>query len=205
MLLSLKLPFREMSSKLDIIMKELIKMPLIIVMGLPGTGKSLLALELSRTLSGKQIYISTDIVRRHLFDFSHHQYEPFGDKLYTQEKRDLVYNSLNLIVDILLSQKLSVIVDGTFYSQIKRIPLIKICQRLNQKLIIIKTICSEDIIKQRIKERKAQEENTSDADFDIYLEIKERFEPIDTPHLEINTGKDLSIILEEVRTYIDNF
>ncbi len=194
-----------MSSKLDTTMKELVQMSLIMITGLPGTGKTFLAKKLTKSLPCQYIYISTDRVRRNLFDFSHHQYVPFGDKLYTQEKRDLVYNALYLIIDILLSQKLSVIVDGTFYSQIKRQPLFSICQRLNQKLFIIETMCSEDIIKQRIKERKIKEKNTSDADFDIYLEIKERFEPIITPHLEINTGKDLSIIIEEVRTYIDNF
>lgn len=173
--------------------------------GLPGTGKTYLALNLIESLLHHYIYLSTDNIRRNLFDFSHHQYVPFGDKLYTQEKRDLVYNALYLITDILLTQQLSVIVDGTFYSQTKRQPLFTICQRLNQKLIIIKTICSEDKIKQRIQGRKTQVENTSDADFNIYMEIKERFEPIIPPHLEINTEKNLPLILKEVKAYIDSF
>ncbi len=186
-------------------MRELVQMPLIMIMGLPGTGKTYLAKELSKSLPHQYIHISTDKVRRNLFNFSHHQYVPFGDELYTQEKRDLVYNALYLIVDIFLSQKLSVIVDGTFYSQMKRQPLFKICQRLNQELIIIRTICSEDTIKQRIQERKIQGGDASDADFNIYLEIKDRFEPIPAPHLVIDTGKNLSIMLQEVRTYIENF
>ncbi len=175
------------------------------ILGLPGTGKTSLAKELSQSLSDSPIYVSTDIVRRKLFDFSHHHYLPFGDKLYTNEKRDLVYNALYLIVEILLSQKHSVIVDATFYSQGKRQPLIKICQRLNQKLIVIKTTCSEDIIKQRIQKRKIQNDNASDADFNIYLEIKEMFEPVINPHFKVNTGKELSIILQEVQNYIDDF
>lgn len=178
-------------------------MPLIVILGLPGTGKTYLATELSK--SNPYIYLSTDRVRRTLFDFSHHQYVPFGDKLYTQDKRDLVYNALYLIVDILLGQKLFVMVDGTFYSQTKRQPLFKICKQLNQKCFIIKTTCSEDLVKKRIQERKSQSNNASDADFDIYLEIKDRFEPIDTPHLEIDTGKELSIILKEVTSYIADF
>ncbi len=180
-------------------------MPLIMILGLPGTGKSFLAEELSRSLSENPIYISTDLVRRHLFDFSHHQYEPFGSKLYSQEKRDLVYNALYLIVEILLNQKLTLILDGTFYSQSKRQPLIKICQRLNQKLIIIRTVCSEETIKQRIYERKKRGDNSSDADFNIYLEIKERFETIHHPHLIIDTEKEIQHILQDVRTYIANF
>ncbi len=180
-------------------------MPLIVIMGLPGTGKSFLAEELSRSLLENPIYISTDLVRRYLFDFSHHQYEPFGSKLYTQEKRDLVYNALYLIVEILLNQKLTLVLDGTFYSQIKRQPLYRICERLNQKLILIRTVCSEEIIKQRIQERKLSGDNTSDADFNIYLEIKGRFEIIDHPHLIIDTEKEIQNILQDVRTYIENF
>ncbi|MFX0206131.1 MAG: AAA family ATPase [Candidatus Hodarchaeota archaeon] len=180
-------------------------MTLIIILGLPGTGKSYLAEALLKSLPNPPIYFRTDKIRRTLFDFSHHQYVPFGDKLYTQEKRDLVYNALYLVVEVLLGQKLSVIVDGTFYAQTKRAPLIKICQKLNQKYFIIKTICAEDLVKQRIHKRRTQNDNASDADFDIYLEIKDRFETIDAPHLEIDTGKDLKIVLKEVTSYIDNF
>jgi predicted kinase len=180
-------------------------MPLIIILGLPGTGKSYLAKALLKSLAKPPIYLSTDRIRRTLFDFSHHQYVPFGDKLYTQEKRDLVYNALYLVVEVLLDQQLSVMVDGTFYAQTKRAPLIKICQQLNQKYFIIKTICSEDLVKQRIHKRRTQGNNASDADFDIYLEIKNRFETIDKPYLEIDTGKDLQIVLKEVTSYIANF
>ncbi|UCE13775.1 MAG: AAA family ATPase [Candidatus Heimdallarchaeota archaeon] len=178
-------------------------MPLIMILGLPGTGKTFFAKELSEFLPDKPIYLSTDIVRRYLFDFSHHHYEPFGEKSYTQEKRDLVYNALYLVIDILLSQKLSVMVDGTFYSQNKRQPIYKICQRSNQELILIRTTCSEDRIRQRIQDRKSQGKNSSDADFNIYLEIKKRFEPIKIPHLVINTEQSLTTNLQEVKKYID--
>ncbi|MFW9903896.1 MAG: AAA family ATPase [Candidatus Thorarchaeota archaeon] len=180
-------------------------MSLIIILGLPGTGKSYLAAQILKSISNPPIYLSTDKIRRALFDFSHHQYVPFGDKLYTQEKRDLVYNALYLVVEILLSQRLSVMVDGTFYAQTKRQPLLKICQRLNQSYFIIKTTSSEDLVKQRIQKRKSQNDNDSDADFNIYLEIKERFDPITAPYLEIDTGNELSTILKEVTLYIDNF
>lgn len=182
---------------------EILTMPLIMILGLPGTGKTYFAKKLSESLPEKPIYLSTDLVRRYLFDFSHHHYEPFGAKSYTQEKRDLVYNALYLILDILLTQKLLVMVDGTFYSQDKRQPIYKICQRLNQELILIRTTCSEDLIKHRIQDRKSHGKNSSDADFKIYLEIKKRFEPLQEPHLVINTEQNLITNLQEVKKYID--
>ena len=78
-----------------------------------------------------------------------------------------------------------------------------LCNKYKCKLIVIKTICSEEIVKQRIKDRKSEEKEISDAGFDIYLEIKKRFEPIIVQHLIVNTEKDLMINLQEVGNYIE--
>ncbi len=180
-------------------------MALILVTGLPGTGKSVLAKELVRFLPSKPIYLSTDNVRRKLFDFSDHHYREFGKDFYSLQNRKLVYNALNLIADILISQNLSVVVDGTFYSQETRKPLLEISNKYNCKLIVIKTTCSEETVKQRMKNRKLEEKEISDAGFNIYLEIKKRFEPIIVQHLVVNTEKDLKINLQEVGKYIEKF
>jgi predicted kinase len=77
------------------------------------------------------------------------------------------------------------------------------CKRLNQKLVIIKTVCSEETIKQRINERRIHDKNVSDADFDIYKEYKGRFEPLNLDHLVINTEQELSLSLLEVKKNLE--
>ncbi|MHA2304874.1 MAG: AAA family ATPase, partial [Candidatus Hodarchaeales archaeon] len=104
-------------------------MTLILVMGLPGTGKTVLANDLSSFLPNNPIYLSTDSIRRNVFNFSKHQYAKFGEKLYSSKDRQLIYNVLNFIVEILIKQQLSVIVDGTFYSKATRKPFYEICNR----------------------------------------------------------------------------
>jgi predicted kinase len=180
-------------------------MTLILVTGLPGTGKSVLAKGIVRFLPSKPIYLSTDSIRRDLFNFSDHKYVEFGKDYYSHQNRQLVYNALNMIVDILISQNIPVVVDGTFYSQETRKPLLEISKKYNCKLIVIKTICSEEVVKQRIKDRKSEEKDISDARFNIYLEIKKRFEPIIVQHLIVNTEKDMLNNLQEVGNYVEKF
>ncbi|MFX0183038.1 MAG: AAA family ATPase, partial [Candidatus Hodarchaeota archaeon] len=112
-------------------------MPLILVIGLPSTGKTLIAETLSKILPEETVSLSTDIIRRKLFKFSEHRYSSFDTDIYTQENRFLVYNALCYFTDILLGKGHMIIIDGTFYSEATRQPFYEMCKRLNQKLIII--------------------------------------------------------------------
>ena len=179
-------------------------MTLIVVIGLPGTGKTVLANELSSFLPNNPVNLSTDLIRRNVFNFSQHQYAKFGEKHYSSQNRQLVYNVLRLIVEILIKQQLSVIVDGTFYSQATREPFYEVCDRFNCNLVVINTICSEETVKNRILGRKTKGKNISDADFEIHLEMKKRFEPIKNNHLIVNTERDLLNNLKKVGIYIEN-
>lgn len=178
-------------------------MPLILILGLPGTGKTFLAKKLVNFLSGDPIYLSTDLIRKGVFNLSKHHYASFGKDIYSQEKRDLVYNALYLISDILLKKNLLVIVDGTFDSYMRRKPLYEVCKRLNQKLLIIKTVSSDETIQQRINERKNHGIDVSDADFEIYKEFKKRFETLNVDHLVINTEQEISLSLLEVKKALE--
>lgn len=179
-------------------------MTLILVIGLPGTGKTVLANELSSFLPDKPVHLSTDSIRRNVFNFSQHQYAKFGENYYSSQNRQLVYNVLRLIVEILIKQQLSVIVDGTFNSQATRKMFYNECNQFNCNLVVIETICSEETAKDRIFSRKTKGKDISDADFAIYLEMKKRFEPIKKNHLIVNTERDLLNNLKKVGIYIEN-
>ncbi len=176
---------------------------LILITGLPGTGKSFLARKLLKEFNPRPILLSTDIIRKQLFNISEHRYVPFGQDIYTEKSREYVYNILLSFAAILIQQSQSIILDGTFYSSSQREPLFSLCERTNTQLIIIKTTCKEETIKKRMVNRLNQEFETSDADFKVYLELKKRFEPFKLNYLSIDTEKDIETNVKEVMTYIE--
>jgi predicted kinase len=159
-------------------------------------------LALTKRLLNEPIYLYTDLIRRKLFNFSQHKYESFGNDIYSQEKRQLVYNMLNFACELLLQKNHIVIVDGTFYLKVQRDPFYQICEKLQQPLYIIRTICSDETVKKRVEQRQKSGNDLSDARYNIYLEFKNRFEPLTKDHLIIDTEKDISFNLEEVQRFI---
>ena len=176
---------------------------LILITGLPGTGKSFLARRLLKEFNPRPILLSTDIIRKQLFNVTEHRYVPFGEDIYTEKNREYVYNILLCFTAILIQQNQSIIMDGTFYSSSQREPLFSLCERSNKQPIIINTTCKEETVKLRMANRLHQELETSDADFEIYLEVKKRFEPIKLKYLTIDTDQDIETNVKEVMTYIE--
>ncbi|MFW9855410.1 MAG: AAA family ATPase [Candidatus Thorarchaeota archaeon] len=176
-------------------------MPLILIVGLPGTGKTTFARKLQTFLPEDVIYLSTDSIRRNIFQPSTVRADPgeYDVGIYSTASRDLVYQILLFIGELLLGLNHVLIIDGTFYTQKKRKQFFSICERLNQGIILIETRCSEEIVKARLEKRIRQEESASDADFGIYLKIKEQFEPLKRERLIVNTELDPTPILEEVK------
>ena len=177
----------------------------VLIAGLPGTGKTLLAENLLSSYFSGFTYISTDEVRRLYFGISKHQYLDFNQKIYSQEKRDKIYIVIDLMVELLLTQGFSVIVEGTYYQQEKRERLLDICYRLNHQYLIIKTTYPDELIEGRLQSREFSNNNISDARYQIYSAIKDRFEPIIKPHLIIDTQQSIASCIEEVKKYYDHF
>jgi len=176
---------------------------LILIVGLPGSGKTYLAKNLFSSHFSGFISISTDEVRRRYFNLTEHKYLEFNQEIYSQERRDEIYNVINLMVDILLTQGFSIILEGTYYSREKRNILLQTCHRLNHQYLIIQTTFPDELMETRLQNRMYAENDTSDARYQIYLALKERFESIKEPHLVINTQQSITSCIEEVKQYYD--
>lgn len=141
---------------------------IIIVFGLPGTGKSYFASRLAKSLDAD--YVNTDKLRKQLF----------SKPEYTEDEKKLIYKRmLDEMYHHAHSKKL-LVMDGTFYQKHIREDFIQLAKDLNIELLWIEVLANEELVKERLKEERVD----SDADYDIYKLIKEQYEPfIDSPKI----------------------
>lgn len=151
------------------------KTKLILVCGLPGTGKTTVAEAIAA--KAKAYVLSTDVIRREVVD------KPD----YSENEKEMVYNLVFGMAQQMLGSSKNVLVDGTFYRKELRDKVKKIAASMKSELVIVEVICDENAVRERLAKR-CKGCCTSDADFSVYLKLKKSFEPIKEKHFTIDTG-----------------
>ncbi|RMF91405.1 MAG: adenylyl-sulfate kinase [Methanobacteriota archaeon] len=159
---------------------------LILICGLPATGKSTVARRLSKALGAE--VLRTDIVRREIIDAPS----------YTEEEKALIYRVVFLMARYLIKNDVNVIIDGTFYRDSLRKQAQEIAGKQGKRFFLVETRCPEDIVLKRLEKRKKNLRSPSDADVDVYYKIKGLFEPIEEDHLIIDTGWNIKEGVKEL-------
>jgi predicted kinase len=159
---------------------------LILICGLPATGKSTVARRLAKAMGAE--VLRTDIVRRELIK----------NPAYTEEEKNLIYKANFLIADYLIKNDIIVIIDGTFYRDKHRRQAREIAKRRGKRFFLVETKCPEDIVLKRLEKRRRNLRSPSDADKEVYFKIKNLFEEIKEDHIVIDTGWNIKDSIKDV-------
>lgn len=163
---------------------------LFITSGLTGTGKSTVAKKIKIDYDAE--VVSTDVVRKRLAGI--HKYEPHHDDynagMYSPEKNRDTYNEVFKLGKKLLNDGKNVVIDATFKTSELREKANRIAQQYNAKLIILNTVCPEEVVQNHL-EARAKSKSVSDGRWEIYVEQKKSFEEFKDsfPRIEIDTSK----------------
>jgi predicted kinase len=156
---------------------------IILMAGLPGTGKSAVARELSARLNGT--ILSKDIVRHTLFEQRDVEYSTEQDDFCM----DIMLESAGYIFGRHADR--TVILDGRTFSkryQIERV--IKFAERLQQPWRIFECVCSEESARRRLD---AQHDHPAgNRNYDLYLKVRAQFEEIRFAKTLLNTDQPLA-------------
>ena len=148
---------------------------LITISGLPGTGKTSAAKELSQHLKAERL--TTDELRSRI--------DKHPD--YSQKHKRSVYAALMEEAEKRLDQGKDVILDGTFFKQDMRQRAKELAQKQNELFYLIKVTCPEETVKERIEKRYQSGSDASEADFKVYKIIQNQFQKIKNPDYVIDT------------------
>ncbi len=158
---------------------------IILMAGLPASGKSTLAKALARKI--RATVLRTDLVRKQLFE----------KPTYSREEKLLVYKVTFLIAEYLARAKVNVILDGTFYKRELRNKVYQIGKKTRTKVFVVECCAPEAVIKERMERRKLRG-SLSDADFEVYKKISREFEPIQRPHIIVDSSRSIKENVSEV-------
>ena len=152
-------------------MKANTKIPIVvIVFGLPGTGKSYFASRLAERINAE--YINSDRLRKELFP----------ERTYSDVEKEMVYREMLKKTKTALNENTNVVLDATFYKNNVRNRLLEEIKN-NAEISFIEISAGEDIIKQRLQKERPY----SEADFGIYKLIQQQWEPLNAPHLILSS------------------
>jgi len=169
---------------------------IVIMAGLPGTGKSTLARVLAQRLPGA--VLDKDLIRAALFSPAHVEYSPAQDD-FCQEI--MLQTAAYLLAK---DDSLHVLLDGrTFSRRYQRERAIDFCSQVGAAWAMLECVCEEQTALERLA--KAAAEGTHPAANrtpELYPEIRKTWEPIDCPKLVIDTDASLESCAERALSYL---
>jgi predicted kinase len=151
---------------------------LLIMVGLPGSGKSFIVESVARLLPS--VVISTDRVRLFICP------EP----TYAAAEMALVYEICHCLVERRLARGQRVIFDGSNYLAARRDFLVNLARQWGVTAAVCHVQATPETVRHRLAERHSghrRADDVSDADWDVYQWMAAVQEPITSDHLLLDT------------------
>lgn len=163
---------------------------LVLMAGLPGTGKSTITRELARRTGGH--ILDKDVVRQALF-------AP-GRIDYSTEQNDRVVRAMLEAAGYLLEHnpQLYVFLDGRVFSRSYQVEdVIAFAEGVGTPWRILECVCSEQAARRRLAaDVEAANHHAENRNFDLYKELKRHFEPITRPKVVLDTDQPIETCVQ---------
>ena len=167
---------------------------LIIISGLPGTGKSYFSKRLAERVPC--LVIESDALRKTLF----------STPSYSPRESAQLFRTIHRLLRDLLEKGVSVILDATNLSERFREQLYGIADRLNIRLILVQVVAPPEVVYRRLESRARDSANNSanysDAGWAVYRRMQPAVDEIRRNHYVVDTSRDINPVLDKIATEV---
>ena len=162
---------------------------IVVVLGLPGTGKSYFAEKLSNRIGA--VHLNSDRLRNALH----------ARGKYTLDDKLHIYRVMAKKTKQALDQGKSVIVDATFYKHEMIDLFMTLAKDHASPIRFIKVEADEALVQERLQKHRTD----SEADFPVYQKIKDEFDELHVPHLVIRSAAhNIQTMIESALHYLND-
>lgn len=180
---------------------------LIITYGLSGPGKSFLARNLAPRINA--VHIQSDVERKRLVGLAwaeRSQSQP-GSGIYTRSHSKKTYDDLLAKTEAIVKSGFPVIVDATFLERERRDRFCRLARALEVPFCILACQARDDVVRQRLWDRRTEANNASEADAMVMELQKAQYQFLEKDELDFvvvadteqnDIGEDLARYFQSV-------
>jgi predicted kinase len=161
---------------------------LVVVSGLPGTGKSSFSRRLAQRLPF--LILESDALRKTLFN----------PPDYSLGESGRLFRACHLIIQRLLERGIPVIFEATNLSEKHRERLYSIADHLGARLVLVRVEAPAGVVHERLGARQRGEApaTSSDADWGVYQRMRPSVDEIRRKHYAVDTSRDINPVLDKI-------
>lgn len=161
---------------------------IIVIFGLPGSGKSYFARSLANRLNAR--LISSNAVRQQLRK----------NGKYDDQAKIAVYLEMLSLMEAGIKDHQSIVLDATFFKAEIRKLFKEKAGELGEPVYFIEISANEEAIKSRVSKPRPD----SEADFEAYLKVKREFEALTEDHLVLYSDREpIDRMLDAAMAYLN--
>ncbi len=168
--------------------EPMVRPPFILVAGLPGTGKSYLCHRLAERLP--LLILESDALRQTLF----------AEPNYSPEESARLFRAIHALTEQLLKKGIPIALDATNLTESNREYLYHIADQMDVKLVLVWVEAPGEVVHKRLEERSRNNhrEDMSQADWSVYLKMKDTAQPMRRNHFVVDTSRDIGPVLTKI-------
>jgi len=166
---------------------------LVMLTGLPGTGKSYFARALARRRPF--LILESDQLRQALV----------SSPKYTRGENSRLFAACHQLIQEYLAEGRRVIFDATNLMEVHRQPLYHLADQSKVPLVVVRLTAPETTIRRRLAERTSgfHSDDHSKADWRVYRRMVPTEEPISREHFTVDSSGDIRPVLEQIAQMIN--